>query len=108
MNIDANTTSALLTVKKDLRARASAFWLDYVPYLANQTCPNNSCPTVKCPPILDQYISYLRLTVRQAQFVIIVFAATFGFFGLCCCILLLVYFRHRGRLVAHAVYSVKD
>ncbi|XP_064622885.1 neuroligin-2-like [Lineus longissimus] len=100
MNIAANSTSVLLTVKKDLRAKAAAFWLDYIPYLANQTCPVFSVVCPSCPPIMDQYISYLRLTVGQAHVVIIiVFAATLAFFTFVGLILLICYIKLRKELL---------
>ncbi|XP_064622101.1 uncharacterized protein LOC135484501 [Lineus longissimus] len=93
LDIGSNSTNLLLTAKKDLRAKQASFWLDYLPYVLNQSCPvpsttaaQSPCPT--CPPIMDQYIGYLRITVSQAQAVIVTFAVLTAFFGCLTLILL--------------------
>ncbi|XP_064644738.1 carboxylesterase 5A-like [Lineus longissimus] len=99
MNFGSNATSIILTASKDLRPRAAAFWIDYIPFVARRTCPKpQSCATPTCPPLLDQYIGYLRLTVGQAQMVIMIFAVATGVFGSVVLILLTAYCKLRHSL----------
>ncbi|XP_064644669.1 uncharacterized protein LOC135498345 [Lineus longissimus] len=99
--IFGSTPNAMkLEVKKDLRPRAAAFWLDYIPFVVGQTCPKpQPCPNPTCPPLLDQYIGYLRLTVGQAETVIVIFAVGTAVFGSLSLILLMAWckLRHTVR-----------
>ncbi|XP_064623204.1 carboxylesterase 1E-like [Lineus longissimus] len=74
MDIGSNSTSLVLNVKKDLRAKQASFWLEYIPYIMGKTCTvPESCET-KCPSLEGRNIGDLDITVGQAQAVIVILA----------------------------------
>ncbi|XP_064621091.1 carboxylesterase 5A-like [Lineus longissimus] len=79
LDLGSNATDIQITARKDLRAEKMSFWLDYAPFLLNNTCTElpatkmpSPCP--ECVPLMDQQIGVFSITVGQAQTVLIVLA----------------------------------
>lgn len=70
-----------------IRAEKMSFWLDYAPFLLNNTCPDMATtqkpsPCPECGvSFMDQQIGVLSITVGQAQTVLIVLAVCTAVFA---------------------------